>query len=133
MASVIPKEVKKEVIDGYVAETWKVALLTNGFTYVDGTHVLYTDLTSEVSPGSGYATGGNPVTGKVWSYVDTINCMVDADNTAWPASTFTARYAVVYNTVSGKIRCIIDLGADYSVTTGTFTIQWNIGGIIKLS
>lgn len=132
MASVIPKEVKREVIDGYVAEQWKVCLLTNSFTYVDGTHVLYTDLTNEVT-GAGYTAGGAVVGGKVANYVDTVNCMVDADDTAWPASTFTARYAVVYNIVSGKIRCIIDLGADYSVTSGTFTIQWNIGGIIKIS
>ena len=132
MASVIPKEVKKEVIDGYVAETWKVCLLTNSFTYVDGTHVLYTDLTNEVS-GSGYTAGGETVAGKVANYADTVNCMVDATDTAWPASTFSARYAVVYNTVTLKIRCIIDLGADYAVTTGTFTIQWNVGGIVKIS
>lgn len=136
MASVIPKEVKKEIIDGYIAETWKVCLLTNGFTYATGTHVSYSDLTNEVV-GTGYTAGGKSVTKSAWGagsgYVDTTNAMIDATDVIWTASTFTARYAVVYNTVSGRIRAIYDFLADKTVTAGTFTIQWNANGLIKIS
>jgi len=42
--------------------------------------------------------------------------MLDATDVAWAASSFTARYAVVYETTGGKIRAIYDFGADYTVT-----------------
>lgn len=138
MATVIPKEVKKELVDTWLLETWKACLLTNAFTYVSGTHILYTDLTNEVPNGSGYATGGNTVTRCAWSagatgYVDTTNAAIDAVDTAWPASTFAnVRYAVVYENTGKKIRAIYDFGSDQSVTNGTFTIQWNAAGLIKI-
>lgn len=133
MANVIPKEVKKEIIDGYVAETWKVALLTNAFTYATGTHVSYSDLTNEVV-GTGYTAGGATVAGKAGAYVDTTNQSLDATDVAWTTATFAnVRYAAVYNATSGRIRAIYDLGADYSVTAGTFTLQWSASGLIKVS
>ena len=133
MASVIPKEVKKEIADGWVAETWKVCLLTNAFSYVSGTHILYSDLTNEVV-GAGYVAGGATVSGKASGYVDTTNVYLYATNTAWAASTLTnVRYAVLYNATSGKIRDIKDLGADYTTSNGTLTIQWHSGGVVKIS
>lgn len=134
MASVIPKEVKKEIADGWVAEIWKVCLLTNAFSYASGTHILYSDLTNEVV-GTGYDAGGKVVSGKVSGYVDTTNVYLNADDTAWAASTLTnVRYAVLYSTTSGnKIRDIKDLGADYTTSNGTLTIQWHSGGIVKIS
>lgn len=135
MASVIPKELKKEWADSLTAETWKVALLSNAFTYVSGTHVNYTDVTgNELAAGGGYSTGGATMSGKVAAYVDTTNANIDASDTQWTSATFTARYACVYNAASPfKIRAIYDFGADYTVTGGTFTIQWNAGGLVKIS
>ena len=137
MASVIPREVKKEIIDGYIAETWKVALLTNAFTYVSGTHILYANLTNEVASSAWYTTGGNAVTKSAWGagsgYVDTTNAMLDATDVQWTGATFTARYAAVYETTGGKIRAIYDFAADKTVTGGTFTIQWSANGLIKIS
>ena len=132
MANTIPKQVKKEIADAWVAETWKVCLLTNAFTYNSTTHVLYTDLTNEVI-GVGYTAGGATVTGKASSY-DSTNVLVDAVDTPWSAATLVdVRYAVVYNAASPyKIRAIYDFGADKSVTIGTFTIQWNASGLIKI-
>ena len=139
MANVIPKEYKKEIIDSLIAETWKAALLTNGFTYVSGTHVLYANLTNEVPNGSGYTTGGATVTKYAWGaggtgYADTTNAVIDAADVAWTSATFAnVRYVAVYETTGGKIRAIYDLGADYAVTNGTFTVQWSASGLIKVS
>lgn len=135
MASRIPREVRKEIIDGYIAETWKVCLLTNAFTYVEGTHVSYSDLTNEVV-GTGYTAGGTSVTKWPWGggsgYIASPGAIIDAADVQWTTATFTARYAVVYNTVSGRIRAIYDFGSDKTVTGGTFTIQWNASGLIVL-
>lgn len=135
MASVIPKEVKKEIVDGWVAETtWKVCLLTTGFTYVFGTHNTYATLTNEVF-GAGYTAGGKILTGRVGGYIETINHRINADDTAWPGATFAnVRWVVVYETTGGKIRAVYDLtGYPYSVTSGTFTVQWAAAGLIQIS
>ena len=139
MASVIPKEVKKEIIDGYIAETWKVALLTTTFAYVTGTYVTYADLLASGKEvvGSGYTAAGAAVTKSAWGagsgYVDTTNAMLDATNVQWTSATFTAQYAAVYETTGGKIRAIYDFLAGKTVTGGTFTIQWNPAGLVKIS
>jgi len=133
--SVIPKEVKAELADLLMTGTWKVALLDNGFTYATGTHVNYTDVVGdELAAAGNYTTGGETMTGVARSYVDTTNVKIDADDAQWTTATFTARYACVYSTTAPyKIRAIYDFGGDKSVTGGTFTIQWNSSGLIKIS
>jgi len=137
MASVIPKEVKKETVDLWLLETWKVCLLTHDFTYVTTTHVFYEDLTFEVPNGNGYVTGGATVSRSPWDvdsgYTGT-DAKIDAADTSWSGATFaTVRFAVVYETTGKKIRAIYEFDGDKSVTSGTFTIQWNAGGLIKIS
>lgn len=138
MASVIPKEAKKEVADTYIAEAtaddWYACLLTSAFTYVSGTHIKYADISGSEVVGTGYTAGGKQVTPVGLGYVDTTNYAIDAGNILWTTATFAnVRYVVIYNYTSGNIRAIYDLGSDYSVTAGTFTVQWNPGGIIKIS
>jgi hypothetical protein len=139
MANVIPKEVKKEIIDGYIAETWKVCLLNATFAYVTGTHITYADLLASGKEvvGTGYTAAGQTVTKSAWgagsSYVDTTNAMLDATDSSWATATFSAGFAAVYNTVTGRIRAIYDFGGVKTVTTGTFTIQWSGNGLIKIS
>jgi len=137
MASTIPKEVKKEFIDGWLAEaSWKVALFTNASNCL--TQSLYSACTSEVSSsGTGYVTGGNTLTRLAWGagsgYVDTNNAYIDASDLSWTAASFTCRYAVVYNTSTSRIRAVFDFGSDQTVTSGTFTIVWNAAGLVKIS
>ena len=134
MASVIPKEVKKEIVDGWVAETThKVALLTTAYTWVTG-HDLYTDVSgSELPAGSGYTTGGATLAGRS-SNASGQNYYLDATDTSWTSATFTnVRYVVEYETTGNKIRAIFDLGAGYSIVAGTFTLQWNASGLITVS
>ena len=140
MANVIPKEVKKEQIDGYIAETWKAVLLDNTFTYVTGTYITYADLLASGTEivGTGYTAAGAAVTKSAWGagsgYTGTTNAMLDATDVAWTTATFAAaRFVAVYETTGGLIRAIYDFGADKSVTTGTFTVEWNASGLIKIS
>ena len=140
MANVIPKEVKKEIIDGYIAETWKAVLLTSAFVYATGTYVTYNDLLISVTEvvGTGYTAGGAAVTKSAWGagsgYTGTTNAMLDASNVAWTSATFAeVRYVAVYETTGGKIRAIYEFNADKSVTSGTFTVEWNSSGLLKIS
>lgn len=136
MASAVVKQVKKGTIDDWLAETWKVCLLSNAFTYNSNTHITYATLTNEIS-GTGYTAGGATITKRAWGsgsgYVDTTNANLDANDTSWTGASFTARWAVVYNVADGTLRQVYDLGGDKTVTSGTFTIIWNSGGMIKIS
>jgi hypothetical protein len=132
MASSIPKEFKKEIVDVYVAETtWKVALFISTSNCM--TQSLYSSCTNEVSDvGTGYALGGITLAGRADSYVSE-NVMLDATDGAVPAATFVARFALVYNPATSKIRARYDFGVDKTVSTGTFTIQWSVNGLFRLS
>jgi len=137
IGNTIPKEAKKEKIDSFLAETWKVCLLTNAFNTV-ATPYLYSGVSAyEVASGSGYTTGGEGVSKLAWGigsgYTDTNNAYIDAVDATWYNATFTFRYVVVYETTGGKIRGIYDLGYDWSPVAKSFTIQWNAGGLIKIS
>ena len=135
MASQIPKHAKKAVTDGWAAETLYVCLLTNAFPNTLGAYGVYGDLTNELPTAGGYTVGGKEVTGRTSSY-STNDAVLDATaDVQWTSATFAnVRYAVVYNkTAPFQIRAIYDLGADKTVTGGTFTIQWSASGLIKIS
>lgn len=132
MASVIPKELKKAITDGYVAETMKVCLLLNTYVWAD-THSTYAEVSAWEHPVVlNYAAGGVALAGESSAY-DTTNAKYAANNAAWTTVTLTnVAYAVVYDSVSGNIRAILDLGGSFSVVNGIFTLQWSANGIIKV-
>jgi len=136
MASRIPKEVKKEVVDGWEAETtWRVALFkSTSNCNTDGTSTYAQCLAdgNECS-GTGYTAGGAELTGRIGSYKDGTNRALDATDVSWASATIASiRYAVVYETTGGLIRGVYDLGSDYAVTDGTFALTWHADGLIKV-
>jgi hypothetical protein len=137
MPSHITKEVKKELLDVFKAETtWKCALFlsTSNCETNALTEGLYSKCTNELASGGGYATGGADIIGKTTGYVATINAYLSASNVAWPASTWVnVLYAVVYNSTTDRIRGVYKFSGNQSVTNGTFTIEWNSGGLMKVS
>jgi hypothetical protein len=117
-------------------DTHKVALYTNSLTGAD----LVTDTAygvgawaaNEVPNGSGYTTGGNLLTGTTYVSSGAGVTTWDATDTPWTTSTFSAvRGCLIYADALAGNNAIIALtfGADFAVTAGTFTIQWNASGI----
>jgi acyl-CoA reductase-like NAD-dependent aldehyde dehydrogenase len=134
MANLITKFYKKEITDALAAETLKVALFTSSYTPSANTDELYSGLTGEVSDsGTGYTTGGATLASKASAYIETTNAALDAADASWSAATFTARYAVVYNTADSKIRAVYDFGVDKVATGATFTLQFHADGLLKVS
>lgn len=120
-------------------ETHKVALYTDSITGAD----LVTDVgygagawaANEVPNATGYTTGGELLTGT--SYVAGAGGLTtfDAVDTPWTTSTFSSvRGCLVYaDAVAGNNGIIaVNFGSDYGVTSGTFTIQWNVSGIFTI-
>jgi hypothetical protein len=104
---------------------------------------VYGDLTNEHANGNGYTTGGEALTGEVYTQTSG-TATFDADNVVWTASggSIVARYAVIYvdATVNSIVKpllcvCVLDTApADLTATTGnTFTITMNASGIFTLS
>lgn len=121
-------------LDG--TDALKVPLVTDTFTpNFNSAHGL-ANLTNEVS-GTGYTAGGaaasTPTLVASGGYL-TFDITVD---TAWTSSTFSSvRGAVPFNDtvttpVADCLLCAVTFGADYSVTAGTLTIQWNASGVFR--
>lgn len=125
-------------------ETHKVALFNNSVTpNFDDTaaHVAYNGtggtwlVANEVS-GTGYTAGGALLTSTTVTGPSAGVVMWDAADTAWSSATFSNAYgcliyadAMTTPVADQGIMAVYFGGTGYSVTAGTFTIQWNANGI----
>ena len=77
------------------------------------------------STASGYTTGGNTLTSTTPVLSTDTACCLFASTSWGSTASFTARGCLIYNsTNSNKAVCTINFGADKTVTTGTFTIEF---------
>ena len=118
-------------------DTIKCALVTSTYTPNIDTHDFFDDITNEVT-GTGYTAGGATLATKTWTLNTSLDKMVfDADDASWPASTITARYAVLYKSTgtasTSPLIMIFDFGTDQSSSASEFKIVWNTGGIFELA
>lgn len=103
-------------------DSFKIALYTSSAT-LDATTTAYT-VTNEIS-GTGYSAGGVALTGGAIAVSGT-TAFVDFTDPSWTTATFTARGALIYNDThaSDAAVLVLDFGGDFTVTSGTFTIQF---------
>lgn len=118
-------------------ETHKLAMFTNTITPNFSTDTAYAVApynANEVS-GTGYTAGGTALTTTTVSESPTGSLMWDAADTTWSSSTITnARFALAYaDALAGNNAIVgINFGADYSTSSGTFTVQWPTTGIFAI-
>ena len=75
--------------------------------------------------GSGYTSGGNTLTSTTPVLSGDTACCLFASTSWGSTASFTARGCLIYNsTNSNKSVCAINFGADKTVTSGTFTIEF---------
>jgi hypothetical protein len=115
-----------------------VMLLTSSYAPDQEAHTFADDLSHEVS-GAGYTAGGALLTGRTATHDAPSNTWVfAADDAVWTGCTFTFRYAVVYRKVGSatpeddNLIAYIDFGSDQSLSAQTFTLEWNVAGVIRL-
>jgi hypothetical protein len=130
MASLIYNSALRDEATGaidYDTDTFRVMLVTSGYTENKDTHTRRSNVTSEIT-GTGYTAGGNTVTVTVGA-VDTANDRVEITlgGTTWPSSTLTARKAVYYKSRGGassadELVAVVDFGSDVVTTNGTLTL-----------
>jgi hypothetical protein len=119
------------------ADTIKCALVTSGYT-VDRTNLIWGTSSGPgmyETSGSGYTAGGVTLTGRTVTQDDTnFRAIMDSSDFIWTGATFSAYGGVVYDaTNSNSLMCYLDFGASQSVSAGTFTVQIDSSGLIKIS
>jgi hypothetical protein len=120
------------------SDTIKCMLTTSTYSPNQDTHRYKSDVTNEVS-GTGYTAGGVTLTGVVQSYTGATNVWAfDADDASWTGASFTARYAVVYDSTPATdatrpLLTYVDFGGDQTVNGANFTVQWDAAGIAKVT
>ena len=128
ITSAICNSFKTEILTGthnFTAssgDTFNLALYTSSATLNKSTTAYTTS--NEVS-GSGYTAKGNALT-SVTPVADSTTAVCDFADTSFTSASFTARGCLIFNdSASGDPAvCAIDFGADKTVTSGTFTIQF---------
>ena len=97
-------------------------------------------LSSEVTPGGNYTTGGESLSTTItdnWTISSNVS-KFDGDDVsiASNASNPTnARWGIVYDDTDAGKRAIgyVDLGSDSDLSGGNFTLAWNASGIFTLT
>ena len=134
MANVIPTSFKSELLSGTHnfasgGNSFKIALYTD-ITGLTASTTAFTT-TNEVSTTStGYPAGGNALTASADPVLSGDTACVKFADTSFGSASFTARGCLIYNTTAvtgfttNRSVCAINFGADKTVTSGTFTIQF---------
>ena len=116
-------------------DTFKLALYSSDSASLSKSTTAYaapSDATADptstyevTTTSSGYSAGGNSLTSTTPVLSGDTACCKFADTSWGSSASFTARGCLIYNSSnSNKAVCAINFGADKTVTSGTFTIQF---------
>ena len=116
------------------ADAFKCALfkanasITGTYDASTTNYSVMTGNSDELAATGGYSTNGNTLTNVNPTSAGT-TAYVDFADTEWTSATFTTRGCMIYNSNDGN-SCVmvINFGADYSVSGGTFKIEFPAAG-----
>jgi hypothetical protein len=115
-----------------------VELTDNTHTIDKDAHDFQNDVDADEITGTGYTASGVAITtSAVTLDSGTDEVRLDATDAQWTTSSFTAHNAHVYAELGGAntanpLLSYVDFGGDETVSSGTFTIQWDVTGVMKL-
>jgi len=120
----------------WVSDTIKTSLHLVAYVPNQDTDEFFSAATNELTATGGYTAGGVTLGSKSLTYDSPTNeARLIAGNASWASATFTCRIAVVYKSTgtaaTSPVMGYVDMGADQSVSSGTFTIQWDATGVLK--
>ena len=125
MTSGICTSYKLELLQGIhsSADTYKIALYTAAAAW-DVNTTAYSSA-NEVASAGGYTAGGKDLVGFNTGESNGTVWIDFTTDPSWPASTITARGAMIYNSSkANRAVCILDFGTDKSSSNGTLTVEF---------
>ena len=130
ITSAVCNSFKTEVLQGLhnftasSGNSFKLALYTSSATLNKSTTAYSTSNEISNTSGSAYTAGGKALT-SVTPVLSTDTACCDFADISFTSASFTANGCLIYNdTNSDRAVCAIAFGADKTVTSGTFTIQF---------
>ena len=139
ITSAICSSFKQELLQGKhnfsssSGDTFKIALFTSSASLGAATTDYSTSNEITNTSGTAYTAGGATLTNSGVSLSST-TAFTDFSDVSFTSATFTANGAMIYNTTTGTDTsttdavAIIAFGADKTVSSGTFTIQFPTAG-----
>jgi hypothetical protein len=123
------------------ADTFKVLLLsayTVGSTQNTAQYVADVLAAATEASGPGYTAGGVVIASPTFTQVGLVYTFDSATDPAWPTSTITASYALIYDSTPGTdatnpVVGYYDLDGAKSSSGGTFSLSLNASGIFTLT
>ena len=128
------------------ADSFKLALFTSSATLSKSTtayaapsdanakptstHEVSQKTTDGGATATGYTAGGENLTASADPVLSTDTACVKFNDLSFTSATFTARGCLIYNSTAvtgfttNRSVCAINFGADKTVTSGTFTVQF---------
>lgn len=109
----------------WTTTAWKVALLQPSFVLGPGI-TLFSEVSSSEVSGSGYTAGGYALTGLQYgALTPTSFRLTITDSTISPSGTLDAGWAVVYDSVSGRVAFFVEFaGTKTATATSDFILDW---------
>ena len=119
--------------------TFKIALFTEDATLSKSTTAYTAPADATADPtntyevtqtSSGYTAGGKSLTPSADPVLSGDTACVKFNDISWTSASFTARGCLIYNSTAvtgfttNRAVCAVNFGADKTVTSGTFTIQF---------
>ena len=131
ITSAVCTSFKVEILKGVhnftatTGNTFKIALYTSDATLGASTTAYSTSNEITNTSGSAYTAGGATLT-SVTPVASSTTAVCDFSDVSYSSATFTANGCLIYNdTATGDPACVaVAFGADKTVTSGTFTIQF---------
>jgi len=124
-ADLLNKEVDME------ADTIKVMLMNTSHSFT-ATDTDAGDVSANEMTGTGYTAGGQTLSGG--AVTEGATTKFDATDSAWGSASFSAYHAVLYDTTnSNNLICSFDFTEAKTVSSGTFTVQWDTAGVLTLA
>lgn len=105
--------------EDFTSGSYKIALYT-ALADLSASTTAYT--TSNEIIGTGYSAGGKPLTNIAPASNGTV-AYISFDPVTWNPAAFTARGALIYNSVTNAAICVLDFGSD-KTATNTFTVTF---------
>ena len=120
--------------------TFKIALYSSNSATLSKSTTAYTapaDATADptntyevTQTSSGYTAGGKSLTASADPVLSGDTACVKFADISWTSASFTARGCLIYNSTAvtgfttNRAVCAVNFGADKTVTSGTFTVQF---------
>lgn len=132
----LEKQFKKTQTGDMESTSVSVMLVTDSYTPAYDTHDFRSDITNEVTAGSGYTAGGKALAATPsWTVGSPAAGQIayDSDNPAWATSTITDAMAAIlfYSTGTSSaddLFLLSDFGTAVSTANGTLTVTVDANG-----